>query len=76
MELDILHRVTLLGVLKKKPDESLEDVMEILIDTGMYEKDEAKKVFVDLRASGYIVGEGLSFIGVDAAQKAEREFRQ
>jgi len=33
---DILHRVTLLGILKKKPDESLEDVMEMLIDTGMY----------------------------------------
>ena len=76
MELDILHRVTLLGILKKKSDESLEDVMEILIDTGMYDKVEAKKVFADLRASGHIVGEGLSFIGVDAAQKAEREFQQ
>jgi tRNA splicing endonuclease len=74
--LDILHRVTLLGVLKKKPEESLDDVMEILIDTGMYEKAEAQKVFADLRASGYIVGEGLSFIGVDAAQKAEQEFKQ
>jgi tRNA splicing endonuclease len=73
---DILHRVTLLCILKKKPDESLEDVMEILIDTGMYDKAEAKKVFADLRASGHIVGEGLSFIGVDAAQKAEREFKQ
>jgi tRNA splicing endonuclease len=73
---DILYRVTLLGILKKKPEESLEDVMEILIDTGMYEKPEATKVFDALRASGHIVGEGLSFIGVDAAQKAEREFKQ
>jgi len=73
---DILHRVTLLGILKKKPDESLEDVMEILVDTGMYDKAEAKKVFDDLRASGHIVGEWLSFIGVDAAKKAEREFKQ
>ncbi len=73
---DILHRVTLLGILKKKPEESLEDVMEILIDTGMYEKAEAKKVFAQLRASGHIVGEGLSFIGVDAAKKAEQEFKQ
>jgi len=73
---DILHRVTLLGILKKKPEESLEDVMEILIDTGMYEEAEAKKVFAQLRASGHIVGEGLSFIGVDAAKKAEQEFKQ
>ena len=76
MELDILHRVTLLGILKKRPEESLEDVMKILIDTGMYEQAEAKKVFADLRASGHIVSEGLSFIGVDAAQKAEQEFKQ
>ncbi len=73
---DILHRVTLLGILKKNPDESLEDVMEMLIDTGMYDRAEAQRVFDDLRASGHIVGEELSFIGVDAAQKAEREFQQ
>ena len=73
---DILHRVTLLGILKKKPDESLEDVMEMLIDTGMYDRAEAQRVFDDLRASGHIVGEGLSFIGVDAAKKAEQEFKQ
>ena len=75
-ELDLLHRVTLLGILKKQSDETLEDVMEMLIETGMYEKAEAQKVFADLRASGHIVGEGLSFIGVDAAQKAELEFKQ
>ena len=73
---DILHRVTLLGILKKQPEESLEDVMEMLIDTGMYDRAEAQKVFADLRASGHIVGEGLSFIGVDAAKKAEQEFKQ
>ncbi len=74
--LDILHRVTLLGILKKQSDETLEDVMEMLIETGMYDEKEAQKVFADLRTSGHIVGEGLSFIGVDAAQKAEQEFKQ
>ena len=74
--LDILHRVTLLGILKKQSDETLEDVMGVLIETGMYDRKEAKKVFADLRTSGHIVGEGLSFIGVDAAQKAEQEFKQ
>ncbi len=73
---DILHHVTLLGILKKQPDESLEDVMEMLIDTGMYDRAGAQKVFDDLRASGHIVDNGLSFIGVDAAKKAEQEFKQ
>jgi len=75
-ELDILHRVTLLGILKKEPGESLDDVLKMLVETGMYEKPEAQKVFADLSASGYIIGEGLSFIGVDAAKKAEQEFKQ
>jgi len=74
--LDILHRVTLLGILKKESDETLDEVMAMLVETGMYEMPEAKKVFDDLRASGHIVGEGLSFIGVDAAKKAEQEFKQ
>ena len=75
-EEDIFQKVTLLGILKKEPDESLDDVMTMLVETGMYEKEEAKKVFAELRASGHIVGDGLSFIGVDAAKKAEQEFKQ
>ena len=74
--LDLLHRVTLLGILRKESDESLDEVMAMLVETGMYEMSEAKSVFDDLRASGYIVGEGLSFIGVDAAKRAEQEFKQ
>ena len=75
-ELDILHRVTLLGILKKQPDETLDDVMEMLVETGMYDRAEAQKVFRELRDAGYIADESLSLTGLHIAKKAEQEFKQ
>ncbi len=74
--LDIVHQVTLLGILKKQPGESLEDVMEMLIDTRMYDRAEAAKVLEQLRAWGYIVGDGLSFVGVETAKEADTFFKK
>ncbi len=73
-DLDLFHAVTLLGILKKQPDETLEDVMDMLIETGMYERPQAQQVLADLRADGYVDGKGLTMIGVQAARKAEAEF--
>ncbi len=75
-DLDILHKVTLLGIFKKQSDESLDDVMDILVDTGMYDKAEAQKVFDELRDWGYIAGDGLSFIGVEASKEADEYFKK
>lgn len=73
---NILQKVTLLGILKKEPSESLDDVMTMLVDTGMYDKAEAKQIFAQLRESGHIAGESLSIIGMNIAKKAEQEFKQ
>lgn len=75
-ELDIVHRVTLLGVLKKQPDETLDEVREMLVETGMYDGAEATKVFQTLRDGGYIAGEALSLTGLHIAKKAAQEFKQ
>jgi tRNA splicing endonuclease len=72
--LDIFHAVTLLGIYKKEPDESLEDVKLTLMETGMYPKEQADEVFVQLREWGYITDTGLTFVGVTAAKQAEQEF--
>ena len=73
---DILARVTLLAIYKKKPDESLDDILDILVDTGMYDKKEAKQVFAELEERGYITADGLSLVGMNIAKKAEQEFKQ
>ena len=73
---DIIKRVTLLGVLKKQHDETLNDVMLMLVDTGMYDLKEAKQVFKELKADQYIANGQLTLKGITAAKEAEQEFKQ
>jgi len=73
---DIIKKVTLLGILKKKPDETLNDVMLMLVDTGMYEMKEAKQVFKELKADQYISNGQLTLKGITVAKETEQEFKQ
>jgi len=72
----LLEKVTLLAIYKKQADESLDDVIKILADTGMYEYSEGKALLSTLIDSGYIAGESLSLIGLNIAKRAEQEFKQ
>jgi hypothetical protein len=74
-ETDILKQVFLLAILKKDPDESLEDVTEILVNTGMFDLKEGKRVLKELREAEYIVNDALSLKGVVIAQEAEAAFK-
>jgi len=75
-ELSIEKRVTLLAIAKREEGESLDDVLIMLVETGMYDKKEGKEVFKELKEANYIVGENLSMTGVIEADKAEKEFKQ
>ena len=72
----ILKQVTLLGIYKKKPDESLNDVRVSLVDTGMYTMKEAKQIFKELKDEGYLLDGALTLKGLSAAKEAEEMFRQ
>ena len=77
-ELDIIKRVFLLGVSKREDGESMKDVLESLVNTGMFENGmkEAKQVLEELKKSNHIAGDNLTMLGVMAANEAEREFKQ
>jgi len=75
-ELDIIKRVFLLGVSKRDEDESMEETLISLVNTGMFDMIEAKQVLAELRDAKYIVGENLSMTGLLEADKAEKEFKQ
>ena len=76
-DFDLLKKVSLLAILKKKDGETIDNVMETLMDTNMFlSRDEAEKVFRELRDNNYIVGDSLSMIGLLEAKKAEEEFKQ
>ncbi len=73
-ELDVENKVILLAILKKESDESFQDILLKLCDTGMFELKEAKKRFKELKKEGYIAEGGLTMIGLQCAQDAQREF--
>ncbi len=75
-ELDIEKRVFLLAIAKREEGESLDDVLKMLVDTGMFDMKEGKKVLQELKDEKYIVGENLSMTGVIEADEAEKEFKQ
>ena len=72
----LLKQVTLLGILKKKPDENLNDVMVSLVDTGMYTMKEAKQILKELKADKYLLDGQLTLKGLTEAKAAEAMFKQ
>jgi len=75
-EEDIIKSVTLLGIYKKEKDESLNDVMLMLVETGMYKMKEAKQVFKELKSELYISNGELTLKGITEAKRAEEMFKQ
>jgi hypothetical protein len=75
-EIDIFKKVFLLAIAKREDGESMDETMKSLVNTGMFDINEAKKVLDELRADNYIVGDNLSMTGVVVANQAEQEFKQ
>jgi len=75
-DIDILQKVTLLGILNKKPDETLKDIQVMLVGTGMYDMKEAKQIFKKLKAEKYLLDGELTLKGLTAAKEAEALFKQ
>ncbi len=78
MQDDILKQVTLLGAYKKKPDESMEDVMAILVETGMYPdgKPQAIEIFQQLQDEHLLTEQSITMQGIIEAKKVEEMFKQ
>jgi len=74
--LEIEKRVFLLAIAKREEGESMDDVLAMLVETGMFDNKEGKRHLEALRKANYIVGENLTMTGVIEADKAEREFKQ
>ncbi len=73
----LLKQVTLLGILKKKKSEGLDEVIETLVNSGSYSPPEAKKLVKELKCDGLINSMGnLTMKGHAKAKEAEARFKQ
>ncbi len=75
-EENVVERVCLLALMKKETDETLKDVQNILVETGMFDMKECKRVFKMLEEEQYISNGQLTMKGVMEAKLAEEMFRQ
>jgi len=75
-DIELLSEVSLLGILKKQQQETLNDVRLQLADTGMFTLKESKQIFKLLRQEGFIDEVGLTLKGIAKAQEAQKRFGQ
>jgi len=76
-EENVVERVCLLALMKKEPEETLSDIQKMLVETGMFDMKECKKVFKALKEEQYISqNDGLTMKGVMEAKLAEEMFKQ
>jgi len=73
--MDINEKVLLLAILKKESNESLNDIVSKLEDTGMFSLKEGKKLLKKLKTEQYINDLFLTFKGEAIAKNVEQEFK-
>lgn len=75
MEGKIEKRVLLLGLYTREEDETLQDVLLKLEETGMFTLKEAKKLLRELKDEGYVEGNRLTLKGLERAKSVQDEFK-
>jgi len=73
--IDINKKVFLLKMLKRESDETINDVIIVLSDTGVFTPKEGKKIKKELERDGFIKDGRLTMIGIEEAKRAEMEFK-
>ncbi len=73
--MEIEERVFLLAIYKKKDDENLNDVIQILENGGLFSYKDGKKFLKGFRQKSLIDGENLTLMGLEKAKDAELEFK-
>ncbi len=73
--MEINKRVLLLAILKKEPQESIKDVVNMLEASRLFSLKEGKRLLKELKKEAFLDDAGLTPKGLKAAKEAEEEFR-
>ena len=73
--MDIIEKVLLLAILKKEPNETLNDVVLTLVNTNLFSLKEGKRLLKKLRSEEFISDSYLTFKGEVVAKNVEQEFK-
>lgn len=73
--MDIEKKVLLLGILKRKDDETLNDVLISLEEARVFTLKDGKKYLKELKNESLLINNELSFSGLAKAKSVELEFK-
>ena len=68
-------RVFLLAIYKKQDNETIQDIIVIMINAGLFDMKNGKKSLKDLKKLNYVIEDGLTMIGIQKAKEVELEFK-
>lgn len=74
-DIELLEDLFLLAMLNKEPDETIDDIINILVEGKALNFDEAKEIVNNLKTKGAIVDNDLSFLGLTLANIAKEKFK-
>jgi len=69
------EQVLLLGIYKRKENESIKDALINVVDTGSFTLKQAKKYLKELKAKKLVQDNSLTFLGIEKAKQVEMMFR-
>ena len=73
--MDINEKVLLLAILKKESNESLNDIVLKLEDTGLFSLKEGKRLLKKLKKEEFLSDSFLTLKGEAIAKNVEQEFK-
>jgi len=68
-------RVFLLAIYKRQENESLQEVINMMINSNVFDQKTAKKYVKILKKIDYLIDESLTMLGIQKAKEVELEFK-
>jgi len=68
-------RVFLLAIYKRQENESLQEVINMMINSNVFDQKTAKKYVKVLKKIDYLIDESLTMLGIQKAKEVELEFK-
>jgi hypothetical protein len=72
---DINKQVTLLAILKKEKDETINDILVKLENSRVYSLKEGKQILKEIKDEKLLKDGELTLLGLEKAKEAEKFFR-
>lgn len=68
-------RVFLLAIYKRDENESMQEVINMMINSNVFDNKTGKKYLKELKKMEYLIDDSLTMLGISKAKEVELEFK-